>query len=121
MGTYLKGYFRRENRKLARQKSAHTEWRAGVSDAGCPITRIAPKLFERIGSLSFQVCKPGCRLLPISGDQRAHQIRFGREMVMDTWLADTDNVRNVGVAEAVVATGYDQATRASKDVVCSGG
>jgi hypothetical protein len=84
----LKANFLGQNGKLACQQCADTKRSAGVRDAGFPISGVEPKLFERIGHLTFEVRNPGLGFFPIPGNERSNQIDLAREMVMNARLRD---------------------------------
>lgn len=58
--------------------------------------------------------------LAASRDQLTHQIDLAGKMMMDAGLADTDNLRDIGVAEAIVAAAYQKVSGGRQNVVRGG-
>jgi hypothetical protein len=100
----LKANFLGKNGKLGCQQCADTKRSAGVRDAGFPVPGVEPKLFERIGHLTFETRDPRLGFFPIPGNERPGQIDLARKMVVNARLANSDHIGNVKACDAVSTT-----------------
>lgn len=101
-----------KHRDLAGEQGADAEWRGGVGDAGFPVTCIGPQLVQRVVSVAFQFGDPRLGLFAIPGGEDANQVGLRGKMMVNARFADADHLGDVGITEAVIAAGDDQAARA---------
>src|ERR1700742_2409143 len=101
---------------LDRKQGAHAKRAGGIADAAFPEADVGADAVDRISGASLDFGYTGGEFGAVLPNQRADQIQLRREMVVNAWLTDADCLGDIGVAEAAVATGNDQRSRASEYV-----